>query len=216
MLEIERLNVFIGSVHAVRNATLSCKKGEIVCIIGPNGAGKTSTLKGIIGLLPAKADKLLFEGINILKMPPHKRVRLGIGFSPEDRRLYPELTVEENVLMPTYVMNFRKDTVEHIKKEVFNIFPMLNRLWKRKGIQLSGGEQKMVAIARALAYNPKLVLLDEPFEGLMPRLRTSLAEGIRLMKERGIAMLIAESSFTEVLQFADKIYKIERGEISKI
>ena len=210
MLKVENINVNIAKVQVLRNVSIEVGKGEIVCLIGPNGAGKTTTLRGIMGLLKIISGKIVFKGENITKMPAHERAKLGIGYAPEDRRLYPDFTVWENVTFPAKILGISD---EEIAERVFRIFPELKDQTHRLAYTLSGGQQKMVAIARALATSPSLVLLDEPLEGLAPIVRSRFANGIEEMKNEGISVLLAESNISHVKSFADIVYRIKRGEI---
>lgn len=210
VLKVESINVNIAKVQVLRNVSIEVGKGEIVCLIGPNGAGKTTTLRGIMGLLKIISGKIVFKGENITKMPAHERAKLGIGYAPEDRRLYPDFTVWENVTFPAKILGISD---EEIAERVFRIFPELKDQTHRLAYTLSGGQQKMVAIARALATSPSLVLLDEALEGLAPIVRSRFANGIEEMKNEGISVLLAESNISHVKSFADIVYRIKRGEI---
>ncbi len=210
VLKVENINVNIAKVQVLRNVSIEVGKGEIICLIGPNGAGKTTTLRGIMGLLKIISGKIVFKGENITKMPAHERAKLGIGYAPEDRRLYPDFTVWENVTFPAKILGISD---EEIAERVFRIFPELKDQTHRLAYTLSGGQQKMVAIARALATSPSLVLLDEPLEGLAPIVRSRFANGIEEMKNEGISVLLAESNISHVKSFADIVYRIKRGEI---
>lgn len=210
MLKVEKINVNIGKVPVLRELSLEVKKGEIVCLIGPNGAGKTTTIKSIMGILPVISGRIFFEGKDITSMKAHERFRIGLAYAPEDRKLYPDFTVIENVLFPTRILGIDEESV---KERVFNVFPELKDQTYRLARTLSGGQQKMVALARAIAANPKLILLDEPLEGLAPVVRTRLASGILELKNEGISVLMAESMTSHVKGIADRIYKIKRGEI---
>lgn len=211
MLELDRINVFIKQVHVLRNVSLTVPKNEIVCLLGRNGAGKTTTIKSILGLIPVKSGRIIYNGEDITHLPPEKRVKLGIGYAPEDRRIYPDFTVEENIDLAARLIP--QSERERVKEEIFAIFPELKPLRNRRGLYLSGGEQKMLAIARAMAMKPSLILLDEPLEGLAPKIVLRLSEAIREIKRKGISLLIAESNVANALKIATYIYVIERGEI---
>jgi branched-chain amino acid transport system ATP-binding protein len=163
-----------------------------------------------MGLIPAFSGKVIFRGEDITRLPAHERAKLGIGYAPEDRRLYPEFTVWENIVFPAKIMSVSE---EEIAERVFRIFPELKDQTNRLAFTLSGGQQKMVAVARALAIDPTLILLDEPLEGLAPIVRSRLADGIKSMKDEGISVLLAESNISYVRDVADRIYRIKRGEI---
>jgi branched-chain amino acid transport system ATP-binding protein len=210
MLKVEKINVNIAKVQVLRDLSLEIDEGEIACLVGPNGAGKTTTLRSIMGLIPAFSGKVIFRGEDITRLPAHERAKLGIGYAPEDRRLYPEFTVWENIVFPAKIMSVSE---EEIAERVFRIFPELKDQTNRLAFTLSGGQQKMVAVARALAIDPTLILLDEPLEGLAPIVRSRLADGIKSMKDEGISVLLAESNISYVRDVADRIYRIKRGEI---
>lgn len=205
------MNIFRGESRIVRNISLKVERGQSVCIIGRNGAGKTTTLKGILGLLPVRSGQILFEGKDITSIPTEEKVKLGIGYAPEDRKIYPDFTLEENMELGLRLLP-KNDRVK-IKNEIFELFPELKPLSKNKGLYLSGGEQKMLAISRALALAPKLLILDEPMEGLAPIIVRRLAKAINDIKKRNISLLIAESNISHALKVADYCYVIERGEI---
>jgi len=205
------VNIFRGESRIVRNISLKVERGQSVCIIGRNGAGKTTTLKGILGLLPVRSGQILFEGKDITSIPTEEKVKLGIGYAPEDRKIYPDFTLEENMELGLRLLP-KNDRVK-IKNEIFELFPELKPLSKNKGLYLSGGEQKMLAISRALALAPKLLILDEPMEGLAPIIVRRLAKAINDIKKRNISLLIAESNISHALKVADYCYVIERGEI---
>jgi len=211
MLELVKVNIFRGESRIVRNISLKVERGQSVCIIGRNGAGKTTTLKGILGLLPVRSGQILFEGKDITSIPTEEKVKLGIGYAPEDRKIYPDFTLEENMELGLRLLP-KNDRVK-IKNEIFELFPELKPLSKNKGLYLSGGEQKMLAISRALALAPKLLILDEPMEGLAPIIVRRLAKAINDIKKRNISLLIAESNISHALKVADYCYVIERGEI---
>ncbi len=217
LLDIVNVDVYIGNVHILRKISFNIEKGEVLGLIGPNGAGKTTTLKTIIGLLPLRTGKIVFEGEDISRLPARNRVGKGITYSPEDRRLISDLTVEENILLPCWVSgSMTKSMIEKNLEIVYKIFPEIKEFKNRKAKLISGGQQKMVSIARALVLMPKLVLLDEPFEGLAPMVANRLLRSIEAMKSLGITTIIAESNLRYVKQIADKIVRIERGEIKEV
>jgi branched-chain amino acid transport system ATP-binding protein len=211
LLEVNNVNVFIRGAQVLHNVSLVVDKGECVYIIGRNGAGKTTLLKSILGLLDINSGNIKFNGTEIQKIPAYKRVLMGIGYSPDYRGIFPLLTVQENIEIATRFLS--KEKKEEVKNRIFKIFPELEHLMERKGLYLSGGEGKMLSIGRALALDPALVLLDEPLEGLSPLTAKRLYEGIEKIKGMGLAMLIAESKISNVPEFVDRIYVIERGEI---
>jgi len=209
VIRIEKVNTFRGPVHALRNVTISVEKG-ITCIVGPNGAGKTTLLKSILGLLPVVSGKITFLDQEITRLPTHRIALLGIGYVPEDRRIYPDFTVNENILLGTWR---RKVNTDAIFEKVYALFPKLKDLSQSLGIHLSGGEQSMLAIARTLALEPRCLLLDEPLEGLAPAVRKRLAEGISELRAQGLTTLTTASDMSYVPDIADTIYTIDRGEI---
>lgn len=209
VIRIEKVNTFRGPVHALRNVTISVEKG-ITCVVGPNGAGKTTLLKSILGLLPVVSGKITFLDQEITRLPTHRIALLGIGYVPEDRRIYPDFTVNENILLGTWR---RKVNTDAIFEKVYALFPKLKDLSQSLGIHLSGGEQSMLAIARTLALEPRCLLLDEPLEGLAPAVRKRLAEGISELRAQGLTTLTTASDMSYVPDIADTIYTIDRGEI---
>jgi branched-chain amino acid transport system ATP-binding protein len=209
VIRVEKINTFRGPVHALRNVTISVEKG-ITCIVGPNGAGKTTLLKSILGLLPVVSGKITFLDQEITRLPTHRIALLGIGYVPEDRRIYPDFTVNENILLGTWR---RKVNTNAIFEKVYVLFPKLRDLSQSLGIHLSGGEQSMLAIARTLALEPCCLLLDEPLEGLAPAIRKRLAEGISDLRAQGLTTLTTASDMSYVPDIADTIYTIDRGEI---
>ena len=209
VIRIEKVNTFRGPVHALRNVTISVDKG-ITCIVGPNGAGKTTLLKSVLGLLPVVSGKITFLDQEITRLPTHRIALLGIGYVPEDRRIYPDFTVNENILLGTWR---RKVNTDAIFEKVYALFPKLKDLSQSLGIHLSGGEQSMLAIARTLALEPRCLLLDEPLEGLAPAVRKRLAEGISELRAQGLTTLTTASDMSYVPDIANTIYTIDRGEI---
>lgn len=214
MLEVRDLTVFRGPVQAVRNVSFTAGQ-EIVGITGVNGAGKTSLIMGILGLLP-HTGTVYFKGSEISKLPTHEISKLGIGYVPEDRRIYPYFTVDENIVLPLLPRKSSKIEINKILEEVYAIFPELKKMRARRGHTLSGGEQKMLSVARALAIRPSFLLLDEVLEGLAPLIRTRLHTTLTdLRKERNFGVLMTESDTRTLSKLARKIYKIERGIIQK-
>lgn len=211
LLEVRDLRLSIGTVSILRGVSLSVSEGEIVGLVGRNGAGKTSTLKSILGLYRPKAGSVKFKGTDVTRLPPEKRVLMGMGYSPEDSRVFPDLTVEENLRLPLWVRGERGE--DDALRKVFEVFPEIRRLIGRKGRHLSGGERKMVSIGRALALDPALLLLDEPFEGLAPMVVERFKTSIERIRDMGKAILIAESRVDHLVGLADRVYVIERGEI---
>ncbi len=209
VIEAQKVNTFRGPVHALRDVTVSAQKG-ITCIVGPNGAGKTTLLKSILALLPVVSGRITFLDQDITRLPTHRIALLGIGYVPEDRRIYPDFTVNENILLGTWR---RKVNTDEIFGKIYALFPKLRELSRSLGINLSGGEQSMLAIARTLALEPRCLLLDEPLEGLAPAIRGRLAEGISELRAQGITTLTTASDMSYVPDIADTVYTIDRGEI---
>ena len=212
MLQVRNLDVSIKSVSILRGVNLDVPTGKFVGLIGRNGAGKTTLVRSIMGLLEAKNGSIAFDGQNLERTPTHMRARGGIGYMPEDRRLVPELTVEENVLMPAWSSGV-KDPSERLKS-VYAMIPEVQQFAQRKALQLSGGQQKLVALARALMCGSKMLLLDEPFEGVAPVLARRLAEVIAKLKEEGLSIVLTESDLSHSKELLDLVYLIDRGEVS--
>ena len=210
MLKVTDLSVSIGGVPIVRNASLTVNEGEMCGLIGRNGAGKTTLLRAVMGALPASGKGELGH-VDLLGLPPHRRVNHGIGYMPEDRRLVPEFTVEENIRLPAWTT--RDDAVEQRLEWIYGIMPELVRFARRRALDLSGGQQKMVALARALMAGTRILLLDEPFEGLAPALARRLGEVLANLKTEGVSVLIAESNEVHVLDLLARAYRIERGTV---
>lgn len=209
MLNLSNIRVTINSFVILRGINLDIPAGALIALVGRNGAGKTTTLKSIMGLVPVIDGSLSFDGENLLEVPPHQRAALGIGYVPEDRRLIGSLTVQDNIMMPAWAnkLTTADDRLEYI----YHLMPDLAPLVKRRASMLSGGQQKMVSLARALMSGTKLLLLDEPFEGLSPALGDTLAVVIQQLQKDGLTVLLAESD-DKRLNFAEKTYIIERGE----
>ncbi len=214
LLKVENLQVSYGAIKAVQGISFEVDEGEIVCIIGANGAGKTSTLRAISRLVPVGPDtKMTFDGKNLLNYPAHKVVRqLGIGHVPEGRRLFGNLTVMENLILATYG---RKDK-ENIQKDfelVFDIFPRLAERKNQKAGTLSGGEQQMLAVGRALVSARRMMLLDEPSMGLAPLLMQEMFESLKKINQEGTTILLVEQNANMALQFAQRGYVLESGKL---
>jgi len=210
MLEVEGIHTFYGLSHILFGVSLHVERGEVVCLLGRNGAGKTTTLKSIIGLTPPRRGSIRFKGEDITGKAPYLITRKGIGYVPDDRRIFADLTVRENLeIAAREAQGDRKWDLE----TVYNLFPALKGIESRKGGYLSGGEQKMLAIARALMGNPELLLLDEPMEGLAPMLVCALEEQIAKLKETGLTVLLAEQNVRSALRLSDRGYIIDNGQI---
>jgi len=208
MLKVSNLNVSIGPVPIIRNASLELDEGEMCGLIGRNGAGKTTLMRALMGALPATGTAALGV-VELLDLPAHARVSHGIGYMPEDRRLVPEFTVEENIRLPTWTT--QAEGVEERLGWIFSIMPEVENFRARRALELSGGQQKMVALARALMAGRRILLLDEPFEGLAPALARRLGEVMSNLKGQGVSILIAESNEVHVADLLTRTFRIERG-----
>ena len=216
MLALERINTYRGAAHIVRDVSLSTQEGEAVCLVGRNGAGKTTTMESIMGLLPVRSGRITYRGQDITRLPTHRRARLGIGYAPDDCKIFPDLTVAENLQISRWLgagEQHVKPAAGDADQRIFAVFPEVPALARRRGLNLSGGEKKMVAIARAMALAPSILLLDEPFEGLAPVVVNRFIEAVRKIKAMGISLLIAESNLMTATRVADRLYAIDRGEI---
>ena len=211
MLQVEDIQVAIDSVQILRGVSLRVGEGEMVGIIGNNGAGKTTTLRAVMGLARLGGGRVVFKGNDISRLEPFRRARLGLGYMPEDRRLIPQLTVEENMALPAWE-NKALDGVAGLAL-VYELMPELLEMNQRKALLLSGGQQKMVALGRALVAGTELLLLDEPFEGVAPALAQRLIEVIANLREQGRSIIIAHSDLSHEDVSLDREYRIERGAI---
>ena len=209
MLKIQNIDVSIQSVQVLRGLSLEIGAGSMVGLIGRNGAGKSTTLRSIMGHLPLSSGSITFEGQDLATLPRHARAALGIGYMPEDRGLVPELTVEENILVPLWAMKVA-DTAPRLEF-VYHVLPELKEMRDRRALLLSGGQQKLVALARALTIGQKLLLLDEPFEGVAPALSARLSEVISGLQGGAISVLIAQSDLNHSKNLLDAEVVIERG-----
>lgn len=212
LLELKDINVHYGKIAALKGVSLTVNKGEIVTLIGANGAGKSTTLKTISGLRPLSSGSVHFEGNDISKMPGHRRVHLGIGQAPEGRGIFPGMTVAENLAMGTYSRS--GDTSAELK-EVYELFPRLAERKDQFGGTMSGGEQQMLAIGRALMSKPKVLLLDEPSMGLAPKLIQLIFDIIVEINRRGTTVLLVEQNAQQALQIAHRAYVLETGNVTK-
>ena len=211
MLHIDQVDVSIGSVRVLRNVSLVVPTGKFAGLIGRNGAGKTTLMRSIMGILPCRRGTVMFDGHSLNEMPAHARAGLGVGYMPEDRRMIPTLTVEENMLLPAWATG-SKTTEERLTK-VYRIIPEAKEFAPRKGLQLSGGQQKLAALARALMCGTRLLLLDEPFEGVAPVLCQRLIEVIAQLKQEGLSIILSESDLSHSRGMLDIVFAIDRGEI---
>jgi branched-chain amino acid transport system ATP-binding protein len=212
MLEIRGLAVSISAVQILRGVSLAVPDGAMIGLIGRNGAGKTTLMKTVMGLLRGASGAVQFDGRDLLALPTHERARLGIGYMPEDRRLIPDLTIEENVLVPAWATHV-PDAPARLER-VYGLIPELRDLAPRKGLQLSGGQQKLAALARALMSGTRLLLLDEPFEGVAPALAQRLAEVVANLKREGMSVLLSESDLQHSERMVDRVVVIDRGAIA--
>lgn len=212
MLSVRDLTVDIQGSRILRGISLEVEAGELVCLVGRNGAGKSTTFRTIMGFRKPVSGMIDFNNESLLGRRPFEVARQGIGFSPEESEVFGELTVAENIAMPTWPQAGGRNQQERVAL-AYEVFPKLTRYRERGGQELSGGERKMVSIARALASDPKLLLLDEPTEGLSPAVIPSIVDGIASIRALGHAVFIAESNVHHVPEFADRLYVIERGEI---
>ena len=209
MLQLERIETFYGETQALFGVSLEVGEGEVVALLGPNGAGKTTTLRSILNLSSVKRGAIRFDGKDITKAATHEIARRGIGWVPDDRRVFPTLTVERNLSIARKRTRWRRWT----EKECFGIFSALEYLMHRECENLSGGEMQMVAISRALLGSPGLVLLDEPSQGLAPRIVQQVMQVIRTLKGEGIGVLVVEQNPIAALSVADRVYVMDKGRI---
>jgi branched-chain amino acid transport system ATP-binding protein len=210
MLEVEGIHTFYGLSHILFGVSLKVDPGEVVCLLGRNGAGKTTTMKSIIGILKPKEGNIRFKGEEIVGIEPYLLTRMGIGYIPDDRRIFADLTVGENLEIGE---RKAKEGEGWSRERIYGLFPALKNIESRRGGCLSGGEQKMLAIARALMGNPTYILLDEPFEGLAPLLVHALEGQVRKLRETGLTVLIAEQNVRSTLRISDRGYIIDNGQI---
>ena len=213
MLSVSDLDVSIGPVPVIRRASLDLDEGEMCGLIGRNGAGKTTLLRALMGAIPA-TGKVELGDVDLLALPPHRRVGHGIGYMPEDRRLVPDFTVEQNILLPTWTTP--TEGVEQRLQWIFTIMPEVAAFRTRSSLELSGGQQKMVALARALMAGTRMLLLDEPFEGLAPALARRLGEVMANLKGQRLSILIAESNEVQVADLLSRAFRIERGAVAPV
>ena len=219
MLEVNAINTYRGPAHILNGVSLRVGKQEVVCLVGRNGAGKTTTIDSIMGFLPVKSGRIVFQDEDLTSLPPHERARRGIGYSPEDCGVFPELSVGENLMISRWLGDevakrrngdgARPDP----QAQAFGLFPEVQSLLARQGLHLSGGQRKMVAIARAMMISPTLLLLDEAFEGLAPVIVNRFTDAVMKIKAMGISILMAESHLAAASRIGDRLYAIDRGEI---
>jgi branched-chain amino acid transport system ATP-binding protein len=212
MLSLQSIDVLIKSSLILHNVSMEIGEGEVVCLIGRNGAGKTTILRTILGFLKPERGQILFHDRDLTKARTYEISRMGIAYAPEESGIFPDLTTQENIEISTWNRMSRRSADERIQL-AYEIFPVLKGYRNRKGTQMSGGERKMLSIARALALDAELFLLDGPFEGLAPAIVTQVASSIQEMAKMGPTIIIAESNIYHVPDFTDRLYVIERGEI---
>ncbi len=212
MLQVEGINTYYGRSHVLQEVSLSVGEGECVALLGRNGAGKTTTLKTLAGVLQPRAGRVLFRGEAITGLPPYEIVKRGIAWIPEERRIFPNLTVYENLKISRLIVDGGRN-LDAFLERVFILFPPLKERLYHKGMQLSGGEQQMLTIARGLGSEPKLLLIDEPTEGLMPAMVATIAETMRQIQKEGVAILLVEQNTKIALEISRRTYLIEKGSI---
>lgn len=215
LLEVKDLHVFYGKIEAIKGISFGVNEGEVVTLIGANGAGKTTTMRTISGVRPVAQGSIHFEGEDITKMAPHDRVKRGICQAPEGRGIFPGMTVRENLDMGTYIRGYKSDTKAADLEHVMHLFPRLRERISQLGGTLSGGEQQMLAIGRALMSRPRLLLLDEPSMGLAPMLIAQIFEIVKTINSEGISVLMVEQNATQALRTAHRGYVLETGNVVK-
>lgn len=211
LLQVDKIHTFYGKSHILQGISLEMEKGETVALLGRNGVGKSTTLKSIMGLTPPQRGSIRFRGEEIVSLRPYKICRLGVGYVPEERRIFPHLTVRENLLVGIRV-NQKVNNPWTIER-VYNYFPQLEKRDKQKGGHLSGGEQQMLTVGRTLMGNPELLLVDEPTEGLAPLLVEMVVKILREINKEGISVLLVEQAMDVALQLAGRTYVMSKGKI---
>lgn len=209
MLDIRNIDTYYGETQALFGPSLNVAEGEIVALLGPNGAGKTTTIRSILGLTPPRNGTVQFNGEDITRLPTHVIARMGVGWVPDDRRIFPTLTVARNLQIARKSTRFRQWETQ----EIFEIFSALEYLMNRECENLSGGEMQMVAISRALLGSPGIVLFDEPSQGLAPKIVQDVLSTVRRLKDEGVSVLIVEQNALAALEVADRAYVMDRGQI---
>jgi branched-chain amino acid transport system ATP-binding protein len=218
VLEVEAIDTYRGAAHILNGVSLRVDRQEVVCLVGRNGAGKTTTIESIMGFLPVRSGRILFHDEDMTALPPHERAKRGIGYSPEDCGVFPELSVGENLMIGRWLgdeVARRRNggPRQGAEAQAFGLFPEVQSLLQRQGLHLSGGQRKMVAIARAMILSPSLLLLDEAFEGLAPVVVNRFTEAVMKIKAMGVSILMAESHLGAATRIGDRLYAIDRGEI---
>jgi len=211
MLNVQGIDLHYGASQALRGVDLTAETGQVTCVMGRNGVGKTSLMRAIVGQQAASAGKIIWEGDDIIKLSPHERARRGIAFVPQGREIFPLMSVEENLRTGFAAV---PRTLRHIQDEIFDLFPVLKNMLHRRGGDLSGGQQQQLAIARALVTRPRLLVLDEPTEGIQPSIIKDIERVIRLLASRGdMAVLLVEQYFEFARDLADAFCVMDRGEV---
>ena len=211
MLEVKDINLYYGAAQALRGVSISAEPGKVMCVLGRNGVGKTSLLRAMVGQYPIASGSITFDGSEISGLRPYERARRGIGFVPQGREIFPLLTVEEN--LKTGFGPLKRDD-RNIPDDVFSLFPVLESMLGRRGGDLSGGQQQQLAIGRALVMRPKLLLLDEPTEGIQPSIIKEMARTLKRIRDtRGLSIIVSEQVLSFALDVADRVLVIENGEI---
>jgi branched-chain amino acid transport system ATP-binding protein len=218
VLEVNAIDTYRGPAHILNGVSLRVDREEVVCLVGRNGAGKTTTIESIMGFLPTRSGRIVFRDEDVTTLPPHERAKRGIGYSPEDCGIFPDLSVGENLMISRWlgaeVARRRNDEQrQDPEAQAFALFPEVQSLLQRQGLHLSGGQRKMVAIARAMMVSPSLLLLDEAFEGLAPVVVNRFIEAVMRIKAMGVSILLAESHLGAATRIGDRLYAIDRGEI---
>lgn len=214
LLDINDINSYYGKSHILHGVSMTIRESEMVCLLGRNGVGKSTTLKSVIGIVPPKQGSILFKGEELVGRDPYQIARIGIGFVPEDRRIFRSLTANENLLM-----GIKKEKNDALSKQgwtiekVYEAFPQLKERKDSKGGHLSGGEQQMLTVARTLMGNPELMLIDEPTEGLAPTIVKDVLNMLSAIRESGVAILMVEQNFKAAIKIADRFYIMSKGQI---
>ena len=210
LLRIDGIQQYYGSSHILRDVSFSARRGEVTAVLGRNGVGKTTLLKSLMGLVPIKSGRMTVDGVEMSAANPYERAKLGLGYVPQGREIFPRLTVQENLLMGLA----NKSAATPIPSELFELFPVLQQMLHRRGGDLSGGQQQQLAIARALASQPKVLILDEPTEGIQPSIIKDIGRVIRMLADRGeMAIVLVEQYYDFAEALADRFVVIERGEV---
>jgi branched-chain amino acid transport system ATP-binding protein len=212
MLHLDRINCYYGNVQVLRDFSLDLAPGEVLCLLGRNGAGKTTALKAIMGLIPVRSGSIKFNNVELTSLPPHEVAKQGIGYTPQGRRLFSDLTVEENLKIGLMTRNKGAAT----RARVLDLFPILGERLQQRAGTLSGGEQQMLATARALCVEPQIMLLDEPTEGLMPLMINKILEIVGKLRQAGVATILVEQRVESALHVADRVAFIENGRSAEI